>query len=131
MDQRDWHLWLCDQTTGRDALWKSGPEAKMRELMNGQAQIGRDVWLVDPNGVKHLPAAVDATNITTEQAYTEGEKANAAGYYKHNNPFLDNPACDATLEHLALQWDRGWDAGQAVREQWEEQNHERARAHGQ
>lgn len=55
-DQGAWNLWACAQETGHEFWMASGPGAEMRERLNSAAAAGRDVWLIDPKGQKHLPA---------------------------------------------------------------------------
>lgn len=52
----DWKLWMCDQANGRDFLHSWGPEAEARSEMRRMASHDRDVWLIAPDGTKHLPA---------------------------------------------------------------------------
>lgn len=53
--EEDWRLWMCDQESGKDFLHEWGPESEMRASMATHFSHDRDVWLVDPNGKKHLP----------------------------------------------------------------------------
>lgn len=55
-----------------------------------------------------------------EQAKQDGEQANYDGLYQHANPH--SPA-----SVLHAYWLQGWTAAQAVRDVWEEANHERAK----
>jgi len=64
-EQKRWSLHCCDQATGRDFLLRKGSEAEMRKEMRVAAIRGKDVWIIDPSGHKHLPdASVDETTIT-------------------------------------------------------------------
>jgi len=51
-----WHLWLCAEASGSERPIGHGDERTMRESMQKHADSGRDVWLVSPDGAKHLPA---------------------------------------------------------------------------
>jgi hypothetical protein len=50
-----WKLWMCNRETGADSLQAHGSEEQMRDDMQRFAEAGRDVWLIDPMGIKHLP----------------------------------------------------------------------------
>lgn len=50
-----WKLWMCDHQNGKDFMYMRGTEAEMRKVMQSEFVRGRDVWLIDPNGKKHLP----------------------------------------------------------------------------
>ena len=49
-----WRLYYCDQYTGRDHCSQTGHELEMRVAMDRAICRGEDVWLVDPDGKKHL-----------------------------------------------------------------------------
>lgn len=51
-----WHLYYCDPETGRDHLSQSGPEVDIRKAFASALLRGRDVWMIDPSGCKHLPS---------------------------------------------------------------------------
>lgn len=52
-----WRLWACAQETGTDWLVDSGDKDEMISRMAAEAERGRDVWVIAPDGAKHLPAA--------------------------------------------------------------------------
>jgi hypothetical protein len=51
----DWRLRMCVRATGKEFQLDWGPEAFMRAAMARELERGRDVWLVAPDGTKHLP----------------------------------------------------------------------------
>lgn len=51
----DWRLYLGLQSTGSECLLDWGPEVYMRECLSYRAGRSHDVWLVAPDGTKHLP----------------------------------------------------------------------------
>lgn len=51
----DWRLGMCDQANGKDFLADWGPEPEIRAKMDRETARGADVWITDPDGVKHLP----------------------------------------------------------------------------
>lgn len=57
---------------------------------------------------------------TTRQAFELGEQANYDGEARSANPYT------AAGDIRAAWWGQGWCAAQAVRDEWELANHERA-----
>jgi hypothetical protein len=51
----DWRLCMCVQSSGKEFLADWGPETVMREAMTRDFKRNRDVWLIAPDGTKHLP----------------------------------------------------------------------------
>ena len=51
----EYRLFLCDQETGREGMIDSGGRKEMISRMEKDASYGRDVWVVSPEGQKHLP----------------------------------------------------------------------------
>lgn len=64
-----WRLVIRDKETGRDRIHRWGDEQSMREEMEAMANSCRDVWLIDPQGNKHLP----------QQAATQGASQGRSG----------------------------------------------------
>jgi hypothetical protein len=70
-------LWECAQETGKDWFVCSGPEELMRKRMETDAARNRDVWLIAPDGTKHLPAvqapavAHELTDLELERLFCE------------------------------------------------------------
>jgi hypothetical protein len=54
-----------------------------------------------------------------EQARADGEQANNDGHYANSNPHKPRSV-------LFAYWLQGWQSGQALREEWEQDNHVRA-----
>lgn len=50
-----WQLWCCDPGSGREGVILLAPEQEVRKEFEANSKSGRDVWMIDPNGVKYLP----------------------------------------------------------------------------
>ena len=68
----DWQLWMCNQETGTDFLYRWGPKEEMRQEMNRAADHGRDVWLISPKGRKYRP--LQQWDSDSGELATENEK---------------------------------------------------------
>ena len=55
VDVGTWNLWACAQDSGRDYWVASGSGPEMRLRLANEAAHSRDVWLIAPDGTKHLP----------------------------------------------------------------------------
>lgn len=56
INRNDCKLFICDQETGTERLLSWGGHEPATKEMHQLADRGHDVWIVNPDGIKTLPA---------------------------------------------------------------------------
>ena len=56
MSNNDWCLWIHSPVDGKDFIRSHGCKTQTHEQMKTLDAYGCDVWLIDPDGNKHLPS---------------------------------------------------------------------------
>ena len=84
---QDWRLEHCIQSEGRDSLLDFGSEEEMRKEMKREAALGRDVWLIRPDGEKELPDGSIERKMDGEWVLQRGPRPEKPAAEKPPTPF--------------------------------------------
>lgn len=97
-ETKPWAIWMCDQGSGNDSMHGTAPESTAKHALLDWAGRGRDVWLIDPEGNKHLP---DGRVMTPAAQKAEREGAPS---YKGLGTYVRRALIPGTIPVEALQY---------------------------